>query len=275
MLDAEARLEAAEQELLSARYDLSRVIGLEVENDDEAPFAADGFPELEAALLDDVTIDSLVAKAEERRYDYRSARQLEESGLVLVKAAIIELRPRLDMNFRWSYSALGEENGFENGIRESILDRWVGPSAGISFDYEKPLGNRVRRGQLMQAQAFARQANIAATDLGRTIRSQVLTAFGSLEDTAEQLRLARESVGFFQETYENELEKLRAGLSTVIDLILTEQQWTNQRLSVISAEQQVASFIAQLRFESGTLVRHDAEESVVRSEDLTTPPSDR
>lgn len=275
VLDARARLESAEQELLSARYDLARVIGLEVESDDEAPYAADSFPELEANLLGDVGIDALVARAEERRYDYRSARQLEESGLVLVKAAIIELRPRLDMNFRWSYSALGEENGFENGIRESILDRWVGPSAGIAFDYEKPLGNRVRRGQLMQAEAFARQANIAATDLGRTIRSQILTAFGSLEDTAEQLRLARDSVGYFQQTYDNELEKLRAGLSTVIDLILTEQQWTNSRLAVISAEQQVASFIAQLRFESGTLVRHDAEESVVRSEDLTTPPSDR
>ena len=51
-----------------------------------------------------------------------------------------------------------------------------------------------------------------------------------------------------------ELSRFRAGEATLINTIQTEQQATETDLSTIAAQQAVANLLAQLRFESGTLV---------------------
>jgi len=48
---------------------------------------------------------------------------------------------------------------------------------------------------------------------------------------------------------------LKAGDSSLIDSILTEQQATSARLAYISAQQEYAVILAQLRHESGLLVQ--------------------
>ena len=95
----------------------------------------------------------------------------------------------------------------------------------------------------------------------------------SLRDALDRLQRAQESAEHFEDTIDAEMVKLRYGESTLIDSILTEQQRTGALLDLVAARQQVASLVAQLRFETGTLVLQREEgPAVVTAESLTTLP---
>ena len=57
--------------------------------------------------------------------------------------------------------------------------------------------------------------------------------------------------------------------TSLIDTLLTEQQYTESNLSLVAAQQELAQLIAQLRFESGTLL----EGGRPTLQTLTTPPA--
>jgi outer membrane protein TolC len=64
----------------------------------------------------------------------------------------------------------------------------------------------------------------------------------------------------------NEQARLKAGDSSLIDSILTEQQTTSARLAYIAAQQDYATLLASLRHEAGLLVQDgsvDAAQVVV------------
>jgi outer membrane protein TolC len=68
---------------------------------------------------------------------------------------------------------------------------------------------------------------------------------------AEQAQVA---VDAYQKTIDADVERFRAGDVTLIDTLLTEQQQVDAKLSLISAQQDLANLIVQLRYESGTLL---------------------
>jgi outer membrane protein TolC len=94
----------------------------------------------------------------------------------------------------------------------------------------------------------------------------------SLEEAVARLASAEESARYFQETIDAEQEKLKLGASTLIDVIVTEQQKTSADLSLVQARQQVAALLAQLRFETGTLVSPDDGGGTVSIDALTELP---
>jgi hypothetical protein len=55
----------------------------------------------------------------------------------------------------------------------------------------------------------------------------------------------------------------------LIDTLITEQQQTESRLGLIGARQDLAQLIAQLRYETGTLL----DAGAVALPNLTTPPA--
>lgn len=266
--NARSQLEGAKRDLVSARMALARAMGVDVANEQNAPLAAPGFPATPSAdavrALDSA---SLADAAVGTRFDRIAARRLVESGLILAEAARHDLRDRLDLALSLSANALGEKSFSE------AIDRWTGPSGSIALAYEKQVGNRSALGLLGQQEALHRQRQISATDLERTIRIAVVQTLGSLEQAIVRLEQAEASARYFQETIDAEVEKLKAGASTIIDTILTEQQRTSADLSVLAARQQVATLIAQLAFEAGLLVEQRGDSGSVHVERLTSLPA--
>ncbi len=265
---ARAQLESGKSDLVSARMALARTIGLDVASEANAPLAAGPFPTPpDPASVLAIDAARLAEEAVASRYDRRAARQLVDSGKILSEAARRDLRDRLDLSIGLSALALGEKSFSE------AIDRWTGPSGAIAFAYEKQVGNRTAQGRLGQREALLRQRQISAGDLERNIRIGVVETLASLAEAIGRLTEAEASASFFQETVDAEVEKLRAGASTLVDTILTEQQKTTADLSVLAARQQVASLLAQLAFESGRLIEGDDAGGSVRVELLTQLPS--
>ncbi|MEW6336300.1 MAG: TolC family protein [Acidobacteriota bacterium] len=273
--EAEVRgqLDDAYRRLHEARMALSEAIGLEVNETAEAPLAADPFPL--APSEDDLAalpVATLAGESAERRYDVRAARQLQESGRVLWRAAYIDLKPRVDLQLEFSYAGLGEDASVREGIQGALGGNWTGPAGRVGVTFERPIENNIQRGLLEQRGALVTQRAISAIDLERSIKTNVVLAAGTLTQAARQLRRYAAAAEFYRQSYESELEKLRAGTATVIDTVTTEQRWVDSQLALVGAQQQMATALAQLRFESATLLADTPEGARITRDAATTLP---
>jgi outer membrane protein TolC len=266
--NARAQLDGARRDLVSARLALARAMGVDVQSEANAPLAQGPFPpapSLEAIRALDPA--ALAAAALDLRADRLASRELVRSGLVLSEAARRNLASRLDLALSLSAGALGE-NSFSNAV-----DRWTGPNGSFALAYERSIGNNALEGRLAQNEALVRQREISATDLERNIRIGIVQTLRSLEEAVARLQAAETAAGHFQATIDAEFEKLGLGASTLIDAIVTEQQKTGSDLAVLTARQQVANLLSQLRFETGTLVEWGEGGGTLPAEALTSLPA--
>jgi len=271
--DLKAEVDNARRQVYEARVNLARTVGLEIQDETLIPLAADDFPAApEDAELDRLLQSDLSQQSVANRYDYRAARQLQESGKVLLKAAEIDLAPVVNLNFDFFFKGLHEDANPLQGLDGALFGNWVGPSGKVGLNVEKPLANNTQLGRLAQQNALYRRQAISTVDLERVIKANVVLAEGQLREAMIQLQRTRESIDLYRQTYDNEIEKLRFGSSTIIDTILTEQRLTDSGQAWVSAGLRYAQILAQLRFESGTLVSEGAGGKMVSADSLVTLP---
>ena len=266
---SQAQPEAGEGDLIAARMALAQAMGLAVESERNAPLADGPFPRSpDPAQLAALDATQLARAASTRRFDLRAAEAGVDSRVLLAEAARLNTRSRLD----FKGSAFGTSIG-ETHMNEALKDP-SRPGASLQFTYEKPFGNNTLLGRQEQADAQLRQKEIAATDLDRTVKIAVVQGLETLIQAVDRLKHAEAAGQYSQQTIDGEVEKLQAGQSTLIDTTQSEQQRTSARPDLISARQQVAVLLAQLRFQTGTMVHEVADgKTQVSPEDLTTLPT--
>lgn len=265
-LRAKARVEDSQRRVHEARVALALAMGITVTEDAATlPMVRDPFPAPpEGALPNDAEAAVLANGAPARREDLKASMVREQAAQHLVRGARNDLRPKVDFTGRGWYTSLGEIK-----ISDSY-DRWIGPSFSGQLTLEVPLGNNVFRGRLLQREADYRTRRITSADLDRQIKLNVIRSAGALREAATRVELAHQAVGFAKKTIESEIEKFQAGDATLLDTILTEDQQTDALLTLVTAQQEYANLLAQLRFESGSLVAADG--ASVRPEVLISVP---
>ena len=263
----EGALRSAERSLWEARVTLALAMGVSVRGEANAPLAADSFPApVDDAFLRTIDVPSLADQAVDRRYDRQAALKIRDAGGVLLVAARTGLRPQLDFHGKISANSVGQAS------LSTTADGWSAPAFTIEFDFSKPIGNNAALGRLLQSEATYDQQSISATDLARNIRANVVQEARSLQATRAQLARAKESVEAYGRTIESENEKFRGGQSSLIDTILTQQLQTSALQVYAAAQQQYATLLAQLRYETATLISEQGDFNYVRPQDLLVPP---
>lgn len=262
-----------ERRLFAARQDLGREIGLDPAEISALPLPTDPFPVLRPEEVPaDAEADRLVAVALSRRADLRAARE-RQSGLdFLIRAAENGLKPQLDLIFTPSYTGFVE--GTDTGSFFSPLGRNVpGVSSLVSLSLSWPTRNSRARGELQQIQASRRQSALVVDLVAKSIGADVPTALDSVRRSALQLAKATEAVHLFERAVVNEEKKLRAGTSTFINLISQRDRLTLARQGEVSAQLTLALALAELRFQTGTLLGEDAGGASLQQDRLTTLPT--
>ncbi|HEY3121506.1 MAG TPA: TolC family protein [Vicinamibacteria bacterium] len=264
-----ARLEA-EQAQVQARHELGMAMGLPNAEITSLPPPSDPMP----AVREDASLPQaadLLASALERRADLRAARLRADSAGVRRGAAKNGVRPRLDVVVEAGYAGLDEGGGF--GRYFTPFDRRVpGLNASASLVLDWPTANRAARGRLASSQAVADQADITAAELARRISSDVTVAASDLTLGRERVIAAGEAASLYRSAVDDEKQKLRLGLGTVIDVVVTEDHLNDSLLDELSARLAYANALVRLRFETGTLVSVDGAEQQLDLETLTTVP---
>jgi outer membrane protein TolC len=202
----------------------------------------------------------------QKRWDRQAAAKLRESGGVLAVGALTLLRPRLDFSGRISANTIAETS------LSKTVDGWVAPGWQAGLQFEKQVGNNAAKGRVLQAEADLAQRTINASDLDRNIKANVVSLVASVKTAGEQVARLDEAVRLYGQTIDAETERYRGGQSSLLDTIVTQDLQTNALITWAGARQQLASLLAKLRFETGTLVESRGDLNVVRSEDLVTVP---
>jgi outer membrane protein len=269
--DRSASRVAAEQAVIDTRRVLARQMGMSVQQMFKLPLPADDYPDFDVDKIDFARdTERLVLLALEKRADLESNRQLKLAAGYLVTAARNNLKPELDLSVGGSYAGLAEGANIDAYERAYYTNRY-GPSFNVSLSFTWPIGNSQARGALISALAQESTAVITIRDLEATIASNVTTEVAGLKHSVQQLAESVESVRRYTTALKNELTKRQAGTATLLDVVNMEDRLVAAQLSEISAHQAYAVAIAQLRYETGTLVRRDGDTFDVRIRDVLYP----
>ncbi|HVR98687.1 MAG TPA: TolC family protein, partial [Thermoanaerobaculia bacterium] len=252
LVAAEAARIGGERLLFQAQRNLGREIGLDRAGIDTLPLPTDSFPVVPAAAVPPVSAgDRFVATALERRADLQAARERRNAAEILLRAADDSLKPRLDLVWIPSYTGLVE--GTDPGSFFSPLYRNV-PGASSSFGLTLlwPTLNSQARGDRIRIEA-AREQSILFEDLvARQIDADVPTALDAVRRETQRTERSMTAVRLYEQAVINEEKKLRAGTSTLLDVINQRDRLTSARQSLVSAHLALALALARLRFETGT-----------------------
>jgi outer membrane protein TolC len=259
----EASVVQARQGVLQARLALANTIGLKVEDVEDAPLASDHFPPPPSQeMLDGWDRERRSPRAFSGRGDLKSDRTLQESALVLEEAARADLRRRFDLSFTCYYAGLYEGNSGSD--YHNILLRFSnaltafkpGPSVMLSLNVQWPFKNNVAIGQYVQARALSQQSAITATNAARVASSRAEELIGAVRQAAAQVRSDEAAAEHYGKILAGEEERYRAGESTVINVVLTEENSLSAQRNLVTARQQLADLIVQLRYELGDTVEY-------------------
>ncbi len=259
---------SAEQTFYEARQNLGVVIGLPSDEILKIQFPVDKFPQI-VNTIDSLGINHLIEKALQNRADLLASKNTRKSTRVLWEAAISNTRPQVDLNFKLGYTGLDEGKNPDQIFTAFSTNR---TGANISTTLKITLPTKSFYGAALQQNSQYQQSVIRSKDLSRTIRSEVLVAINDLKQSAHQLAKSQEAITLYRTAVQNEEQKLQQGLSTIIELLFTEDRLTNALLNMTSAELNYANAIANLRFQTGTLLTITEGEISVPQKNLTTIP---
>lgn len=189
----------------------------------------------------------------ERRPDLRAARLRERASLLLMRAAQDKLRPQVDLVAGASSNALAEgSQAFR--VADALGRNIVGPTINVGIEMRWPYRNDAAAGLFLARSAAHDQATIRLRDLESTVGHSLATVVNALLRTKLRYHETESATRRYAVSVQNERTKRRLGLSTLIDVINLQDRLDSAQLSLLSLRQEYATLLAQLEFDSGTLV---------------------
>lgn len=242
----------AQQSVVESRATLGLAMGLEALQASLLAEPAGSFPDT-IALISLRTNAELLALAMQRRDDLRAARFGEASARAQLDGARDDQRPRFDAVFSIGYAGLAQGYGAKHLV-SPLIENVPGANASLQFRYDIPTTNQGARGRGTQAEGLALQQRFAREDLERRVESGVFVATAAIRSAAELLMQSDAAIRLSERAIRNEMQKFRLGVTTVFEVIQSQDALTNAQLTRISAQRTYADALLSLRLQTGTLL---------------------
>ena len=254
----------AESALVSARQNLAVAIGFSPSFLLLAPLVSDDFPKPpETERYPELT--KLTSFAVALRDDLRSVRQTVKSQKVLMDAAYLNLRPTVDLQLAAGYVPLQTRTN----LSVTHGNTW---QAGAVLSLNWPVENNAAIGSYIVSQASFQNSQITVDSTEMAVVSGVITALAQLKAAATNVKLYQDSVRWYEQALAEQEQLFQSGQGSLIDTLTIWQNLINTEISYITAQQNYAASIAQLRFTTATLLFSDQEGSWIDSEVWKTIP---
>ncbi|HEY4562885.1 MAG TPA: TolC family protein, partial [Thermoanaerobaculia bacterium] len=236
LTSAESARIGGERDLFAQKQALGREIGLDAAEIAGLPLPSDPFPEIRPGeARPPARPRDFIDLALRNRADLEAARQRRIETELQRKAAQNALKPQLDLILAPGYSGLATDPG-ANGFFGPLFRNVPGASTVVSLALSWPTLNQTALGQLLQVDAALRQNDLAIELLVKGIGADVPAALDAVDRDALRLARAREAVELFERAFRNEEKKLKAGTSTLLDLITQRDRLTAARQTEVAAE---------------------------------------
>jgi outer membrane protein TolC len=267
-----AGLVAARNGVYSSRQALGAAMGLPPEKLVRAPHATGSFPEVASSKrLSDIPRERFLELAKDQRWDYQAVLTSTDAQDILLDGDLNGARPLVDLQLRGSWTGISEKTSFWSRQTDA-LGEGEGLNKGAFLTFQFPLGNDTVRGRVDSRRATVRRLKASAESLLLGLSSGTLAHAETLRNAAIRYELLQEAERDFQKAVTFEQGKYRSGNSSLNLVILLENQYTGARLAVVEAIRQYSNALAQLKFQTGTLLRLAGQDIVFRTDDLHRIP---
>ena len=265
---------AAEQAVISSQQSLALAMGLKSNEVMISPDASDPLPDWSEKAIPEVSpriVQKFVNNAMNRRPDLIAAKLRVQSAEQILPAARNQLRPQLNLTLNTGYTGFLEGTGFGRPFG-AAFNNVQGLNTYASLNFAFPPRNDVAIGQLAQADASYRQSILNETELKRNIASNVVTAITTLSNSIAALQKAREAVAYYRIALDQEQERFRLGLNSLVDVLTMEDRLTSALSGAVSAQQNYAVAIENLRLATGTIVDPNQRTHTIEKDTFIRPP---
>jgi len=270
----QADCEKAAQDLLQSKNDLKIAIGVAGDSSVMIGPPADFFP---AELIAGGTVETTVlAKkllnfAIANRYDYKAANKRLESFKYTLPAAKDALKPQVDLQVATGYNGRKDDKGAA-AIISSLNDNVPGTNVSATVNYSFSLDNKSARADVIKQEEQFKQSKINAEEIARKITINIETRVNAVVSIISRYRRMIESGRLYNKALQNEKEKNRMGVSTLMDVVNIEDRLGQAELGLESAILEYAVAVTDLRFESGCLGTMGTSECEIKIEDIIALP---
>jgi outer membrane protein TolC len=273
---AEADLANAEQQVIAARYQLGMVMGIPADHFSAIPPPSDAFPKLDSTE----STAALMSQSEMTEYalTHRSDLLAADQGIkyqgALMAGAENALRPQLNLQMDMGYQGLSTKTGAAN-MFTAYGSNIYGFTGGANISYEFPFANEQAIGQLRQVNAALTEAQILRDNLARSVVSAVQVASNNVAQRVKSLAHAITALESREDAFDSEKRKLEAGMSTVINVGVVEQNLTQAQLEQVDFDLNLANAVIRYRLETGSLFSQGDESRDIDLKRLTSIPTTR
>jgi outer membrane protein TolC len=174
-------------------------------------------------------------------------------------------KPALDLSASTGYIG-GNDKGGVGNFFAAMGQNVPGVNAGVGLSLELPFNNTAQLAARDSQRALYDSARIAAADVERTLPIDTLTAIEDVELSAAALNAATRAVHSLTDALNDENDKMKSGVGTVIDMLFTEDKLITARVSMTSDHLSYALALTQLVFEIGGMPKDPAAASQLLSE---------
>lgn len=271
LAQAEAQVAAAEQALLNAQVQwrnqelaLKRLL---VGGTDDPLYhrvihPAD-LPEVEAVEVD---LQEALARAMERRPDFRAATRQREVSRMNLDVSRESTRPSLNLNVGYSLQGVGgdifrrdqlggepqlvESGGYLDGL--SSIASFDSPTFNVGLSFSYPLGRSVADHSLSQARLQLRQSELQLQSQRLLIETEVTSAGLAVQNAFLQVEAARRSREAAERGLEAEMTRFNVGVSTNFQVVAAQDALTRARLLELQATITLVNSIAEFERVQGS-----------------------
>ncbi len=192
-------------------------------------------------------------KAYALRPDFQQARLGVDKSRYNAAAARSQMLPQVD--FVGSYGYTGLDQSFAQSRRLVSDQDHRAFSAGVVVSV--PLTLMQGRGRARAARLQYRQAEADVKRLEENIALSVAAAAGQIDTTAQRVAAARAAVTLTQQSLDEEIKKLRAGVSSTFNVLYIQDQLAGAENSFIQAQADQRRAAAVYEHETGTTLERN------------------
>jgi outer membrane protein TolC len=234
---AQLELDTVEGQIQTVRGALATAVGVPANTPIDVPPLPDDLPVGRVSR----DADAMIAEAEQRRPDLAAARSL------VAKAESHVTRVRSDGRLSLGFSGQAGQVGFEGA--DSLQDAY---SAGLFLRIPVFTGFS-QRYKVLQAEADAERSRASLDALEQEVIYQVWRSYYALRTAEQRQKTAADLVAAATQSNEVALGRYRAGVGSIIDLLVAQARLSSARAQQITARAEWLVALAQLAHDTGTL----------------------
>ncbi|WP_161990628.1 TolC family protein [Candidatus Methylobacter oryzae] len=254
---------ASTQLLEQAKIALTVAMGTPYNDFGMVKVSVEQFPKFDTVNLSPEQLNkSWVAQAIENRADLKAINLRQDANNVLVKKYTRDLMPQLDVSLNAGYQGLSE-GASASTFGDAVYRNVPGPNLAGQLSFAYPLENNTQEGLLASQKALSRNTRIGIGQLERTISAQIDVDVSLLTRRMAEESMAEKAVAFYQPAVNELVERAMKEAPKLLNLLEYEDRLVQAKVGRLQVKSALAKLIAEVRFQTGTLIIGNDENHAV------------